>query len=606
MTDRTVEGGHGTHSDAYVDDLYGGPNGDTEVDFTYQHNPRKESYGPVEERGRDIDIEHPVDDVEELSHRAHLTVKFADRMRQEATGGPLFLWNGRSSASPTAFDSALLAVADRALTEEGVSVSELPKPEKYVKALLVHDAWKMNSYPALRTHLVEATATARLLGFETVPDQSSFWRASAALEEDGYRDPIRAAATRAVHAVFRWTTVTPQDVVEAHALDHLPHIDERAVAGGTRRTAIQNWIDHVLDKLLAPISFDRASNMQYTVREIVAAVAQATLVNGLKSSRPTAAWYYDTEDIPSAAQVSSLLGGVTPAETLWMFTDVNQRFIDLASDLGFFARDYDYALDTSWVKWDGKHEGREGELKLIENPKQGESGIGWLFAGLCVSERDARFAFGIDLVEKKSETTEQLRYLLRKAEQVGGVGRVHIDREFYDGDAVRMCRTVAGLNWVIRAKRKGEAATLLDSTPVGESAFKRGVGFSDVTPNPNLYVHPIPEAVRTDGGNTHMAFLTDLSPDLTDLDSIYERYQNRWNVETFFRQLKHDHSPVTRTPYPSLRLFLLNLGTLFYNIHTLINRARSPEYGLRLDVPFYEVLIAIVNTTYTRAGATDR
>lgn len=605
MTDSTVSGGSGSHSDGYVDDLYGSGTESDEVDFTYQHNPAKEEYGPVEQRGEDIDLEHPVADVQELYHRAHLTVQLAEVTQQSEPEALQFEAGGVPETPAAIFDAAILAVADRALEAESVTDTQVPTDEEYVKALLLHDAWGLDSHPLLATHLTETTPIARQLGLDPVPNQSTFWRADDELETIGCRDAVRAAATRAVHAVFRRVAETPQSALTAHGLDVPTAINEAAIAGATHRAAIRNWIDYLLDRVLAPVSFDRAANRSYSVEEILAAVAQAALINGLQSANPTASWYYDPDDIPTAGQVSRLLRSVDLDQILQMFTGVNRRFIKVASDIGFFQRDYDYALDTTWIVWDGKHEERDGELKLIENPKQGKTGKGWLFAAGCVMDLDARFSLGVDLVEDKSETTEQFRFLLRAAGQRGGVGRVHIDREFYDGDAVRMCRGITGPDWTIRAKRQGEAKTLLRETPPDESAFVRDINFSDVTPNPNLYVHPVPAWVRDDTGPTHMAFLTDLSPETTDLASIYERYQKRWTAETLFRQLKHDFGARTSSPSRKLRLFLLNIGALFYNIHTMVNRARSPNYGLRLDVPFYQVLLGVVDTVYTRTTPAD-
>jgi hypothetical protein len=509
------------------------------------------------------------------------------------------------------FDEAILAVAERALRAEGVSLQkspgketldELPGKPRRLRALFLHDAWALDSHPRLVEHLKEAEVTARRLGFSSIPNQSTFWRTHDTLCKEGYRENVRDAATRAVHAVVRSGIDTPESVLKAQGLDFSTSVDEREVAAATQRAAIRHWVDSLLNELLEPISFNRSENMRHAVDAIIAAVAQGAYAHGLNSARPTASWYYETSEIPTAGQVSRLLRSVNTQEILRMFTDINRRFIRIASEHGFFDRDYNYALDTSWVAYEGKKVGEDGELKLIENPKEGTA---WLFAVLCVTDVDARFALGLDLVEDKSETTDQFRFLLRTAAREGGVNRVHIDREFYDGDAVRMCRAIAGRNWVIRAKRKGEAAELLEETPNGESNTRTNIDFADVTPGPNLYVYPVPEAYRDEDGNTHMAFLSDLDPDDTDIDEVFETYSKRWSIETLLRQLKHDVGVKTSSPYPEMRLFLLQIATLCYNIHTLVNRATSPKYALRLDVPYYEILIAIVDVVYTRSGATE-
>lgn len=211
---------------------------------------------------------------------------------------------------------------------------------------------------------------------------------------------------------------------------------------------------------------------------------------------------------------------------------------------------------------------------------------------------EARFALGIDLVTDKSETTEHFRYQLRTAAKQGDVGRIHIDREFYDGDAVRACRAIAGREWAIWAKRKGEVKELLNETPEVEPGFRENIDFSDVTPSVNAYVHPVPPWLRNKNNDTHLAFLTDLSPAETELSGIYDRYHKRWTIETFFRQIKHGFGSPTSTPDPTLQWFLLNVGMVYYNFHTLINRAPSPKYGLRLDVTFYEVLLGVVDVVF--------
>ncbi|MFC6718901.1 transposase [Natrialbaceae archaeon GCM10025896] len=292
-----------------------------------------------------------------------------------------------------------------------------------------------------------------------------------------------------------------------------------------------------------------------------------------------------------------------------MFTEVNRRFIRFASTLGFFDRAYDYALDPTWITWGGDGGPGNEEMMLIENPEECDTGKGWCFTALAVMDLDARFALGVDLAPDKSQRTGQFRRMLRVAAREGGVGRVHIDREFFDGDAVRLCRAVAKRNWVIQAKipKKGAVASVINETPIGESEFYKGVPFSDVTPNPNVYVHSVPEWLREqNGGHPHMAFLTDLTPEDVDLSDIYETYLKRWSIETFFRQLKHEFASQTESASPTLRLFLLNVATLFYNMHALMNRAVGPEYGLRLDVPYYDVLISVVEATFTRTGATER
>jgi hypothetical protein len=586
-----------THTDVYTNDRNNGTDSElSDVDITYTHDSRQEEYGAVESRGQDIKIEHPVEDVSELQHRAHLTAQFA-----AANAAPVddFRITELTESIVAGFDAAIQKYVETALAAEGTSLDELPVPTRHVRAIVLHDAWMLNSWPALEAHLSDTTRVASALGYESVPDQSTFWRASQRLEEAGLRETVGNAATRAVHAAVRHGNQIPESVVRAHGLDFSPSLDEREIAGATRRIAIRNWIRLLLDDVLEPVSFDRADNRSHSVNAIFAAIAQAALNNGMNSAKPVATWYYEADEIPTASQVSRLVRGLDHYEVRPMFTDVTQRFVEIAAEFGFFQEEYDYALDTTWLDRDG-----EGEL-VIKNPKATETGQGWQFAALCVMNNEARFALGIDLVTDNSETTEHFRYLLRTAAKHGDVGRIHIDREFYDGDAVRACRVIAGRNWAIRGKRKGEVKELLNETPEGEIGFRENIDFSDVTPSVNVYVHPVPPWLRNENNDTHMAFITDLSPTEIELLSIFDRYQKRWTIETFFRQVKHGFGAPTSTPDPTLQWFLLNVGMLYYNFHTLINRAPSPQYGLRLNVTFYEVLLGVVDVVFQRKPSTE-
>lgn len=108
-----------------------------------------------------------------------------------------------------------------------------------------------------------------------------FWHTDNDLEEDGSRDAVRAAATRAIHAVFREMDETPQIAIEVHGLKFSTAIEEAEIAYGTRRGVNRNWEDYLLTRILAPTSVGRASNCSYSVKEILAPVAQAALINEL-------------------------------------------------------------------------------------------------------------------------------------------------------------------------------------------------------------------------------------------------------------------------------------------------------------------------------------
>ncbi|MFC6718902.1 hypothetical protein ACFQGT_14515 [Natrialbaceae archaeon GCM10025810] len=203
------------HSDSLSTSLsrYDG-DGEYSVDITHRLDVENSEYGVVGRRGEDISIEHPVEDEAELSRRAHLTVQFAqaNQERRQESGGP-GATTGRESCE-VVFNESVLELAEPSLEAKGVTVESFPVAEQHVKAMLLYDAWKMRSWQALTDHIDDRDGLAASLGYESVPDQSTFWRVSKSLEEAGMRGVIESAATQAVDAIVCVGLAVPESATE--------------------------------------------------------------------------------------------------------------------------------------------------------------------------------------------------------------------------------------------------------------------------------------------------------------------------------------------------------------------------------------------------------
>lgn len=587
MTDRNETGRYAQHSDSFTEHIQAVPE-----DGEYSHRLRYSGDVDVT-RGQATSVESPAETTAENTHRAQLAVLFGEGNKDEVESG---------SDQATLFDETVLDLAETAFEAVAMSPERLPVENRYVTALLLHDAWAMNSRPRLVRHLQAQESIAQRIGFESIPDQSMFARKGTELKDAGYRDSLEAAANHIVFAACRNGIDIPAEVEEAYGLDLSPEIaDPHSEA--TKHYELLDWVETVFKEILDPITFDRASNRSFTTEQIIATIALAALGSGPDSAYSNGSWRFDPDEIPSHSHVSELIRDLDLDEIMAMFTQVNRQFIQYASELGFFDRASDFAVDTTWIEWDGE---AEPEMKLIENPKVGKTGKGWCFSGVTVIDPEARFSLGLNLVRRKDLRIEQFRRLLRMASQEIEIGRVHSDREFFSEKAVRTFRTIAGTNWVIRAKRleKGEVQAAIDDAVEGESYDHPDVAFANLNRTVGVYAHPLQDKHKAASGNTHMAFLSDLPKEDIDLRSIHYRYAKRWNIETYLRQVKHRFAPETESPSPKIRLFNLNVGSVFFNLHTLINRATS-QLGFILDVPFYDVLNAIVEATFTRKEATE-
>ncbi|WP_248516351.1 transposase [Salinarchaeum laminariae] len=574
-----------SHTDSFTSTLTGS-------DGNYTGHAQYED-GVDETYGRDVTIESPPDDIATYQHRRPLEAILHETNRQEIQ---------YSGDRTTVFDKAILDLANPALTVVDAPLSKLPVDPQYVKALLLHDAWCMNSRPGLTRHLENNPEISDRIGFESTPDQSTFALKAGEMADTGYRQAVQEAAIHAVFAAYRNGVEPPAEVKTAYELEAHETITDPALEA-TYHHELMEWIEFVFDAILDPLSFGRRPNRSKTVKQVLGSIALGALSNSPTAGYDTGKWRFDSDEIPTPAHVSELVRELEFDEITDMFTQVNRLFIRCASDLGFFDQEYDYAVDTTWIDW-----GRDAEdwMELINNPKECASGKGWCFAAVTVCDTDARFALGLDLVREKGATIQHFRRLLRMAAQEGEIGRIHADREFFAGDAVSAFRVLAGNHWVIRAKRQenGDVADAINNisgeAPIADTSLE----FANLRKNVDFYAHPRPEKHRSNSDKTHMPFITDLPKEDTDLRSIYYQYAYRWSAETYFRQLKHRFAPTTESPSPKLRLFYLNVATIFYNIHTLINRATS-GLGYPLNAEFYQVLNAIVETTFTRKHPTD-
>jgi len=387
--------------------------------------------------------------------------------------------------------------------------------------------------------------------------------------------------------------------MQKYDLGEYDTIDVTELSQGLENKVLQNWMDEILDDITEPVKFGRAHNTTYSDSEIIGATALAALINGPHSAPTFGSWIFD-DNIISADHLYTLIESLDKQTIDDIFRKVNGRIIRYASEIGFFGCSQNVALDTTWVNWSGQ--GSNDDLRLINNPERCDSDRGWCFAALALMFNRSRFVLGIDLVQNKSDTIDIFRGQLRDAYQAGiNIGRIHSDREFYAGDAVDMCRAIAGNDYAIRVKlsKNGEPPEKIRSMDLspGEAKIVEDLDFANLQQKVNACGHRIPK--NSNRSTKLIGFLTDMTEDNVQPSSLYQTYNNRWSVESFFKQLKHGLAPKTKSPDPMARLFFFKMGNVFYNIHVLINRARSPKYGYRLNVPYYQVLMAIANSIFT-------
>jgi hypothetical protein len=277
------------------------------------------------------------------------------------------------------------------------------------------------------------------------------------------------------------------------------------------------------------------------------------------------------------------------------FEDVHDRFFSIADEFGVFDDALDVVVDVTEIPYWG-----EKTAWTIGQRRANNSSEHWRYVQLVGAENRARFAFGVRPLQSKDMSYSQLRRLLQRASAHTELGYVFGDREFCAKDAVEAIRPFVGENWIIKAgKQTGEVETLLEKAVPGESSPAVNAGLQNVSPPTNVFVVPISDAAVGGNNRNHEAYITDLPVEDIDLKGLQFKFHNEWNIERGFKQQKSDFLPRTNSQHANYRLFLMNAAMLFYNFHTLINRAPSPELGLRLDVSAQMVLKGVSDVVFS-------
>jgi hypothetical protein len=563
---------------------------------TYKQ-PSNNQYYKTLRRGSNKTITYPVTCADELDHLKYQSGQAAIKNEKNRTTkiGKLSQFDKHKQ-----IDEITIELADLAFYAENKPLTSFKEDPKHIYSLLIYELRCMSSFGDLTKYLLENPDLATKIGYEDPTCKRNYYRISNNLKEKGKRKIISNAAKRIVHGIFRNGYPIPDKILAGWNLNVESPINVSNMHSATIRAAIYNWMDYLFPEIAKNISFNRTNNKSFSIIQIVGSLAQAALIEGCYSARPTAGWHYNDDELIRAEQLSNLMSSVDIEKTRNMFRQVNENFINTISDFGFFESGYNYAADATWIDYYG-----DNMKETINNPHDCNTNEGLCFAAVSIMSPHSRFAVGIDIVYDKKNIVDKFSNFLYQLSGDNSINGIYMDRGFFSDTGVQTCRIFTS-KWVIRAKvpPKGEIREKYNEISKGESFGPEKIGFSGVKPRPKLYIHPIEEEnYPANTSESHMLFLVGESFDKCDGQEIYDSYRRRWSIETYFRQLKNNFSPKTRTKNINERFFLINIGQLFYNIHTLINRVPSPRYGVLLNVPHYMVLKGIVEYVFSRDNA---
>lgn len=596
------------HNDACIRELSDEEDGDYAVDLSMSVQGENPAGDELDTRGTDVTVTHPVEEQSELRHRKHITAQLAARNKDSP-----------EASSSGAFDTAVLDSADWAFDEVGLDPDTVPVERPYLDAFLLHDAWGFDSVPALVRHLDENEAAADRIGKSELGHLSTLYRRAETLKEAGIAGDITDASERAVHTAWRKNGALPEPVMDHWELDPTVDLAEYPVSAETRREAIRNWVEVLLADATEALTFDRGANKSYSIEEYIGLFAHSALQNiGVSAAADTAVYLYDADHIPSGDGLLKHIksDSLRLDEIEAQFAAANASVFQRCKTLGLFDDPLDLAFDTVAMTWWGN----PLNATIGKRREETDATPDWVYGVLTAINKDARMCFGVNLVKSKDLHDSVLDALLETATTHATIRHVFADAEFYDGSVIEVLRKHIDDGWVVRAQETDRIKELIRAAPQDNPAIFEGVDVTSVTPSPNVFAIPKQlhrqqtlfnlntenAAVATDDTlGTHTAYLTDLDDKSATAELINFRYDDRWSIETAMRQYQHDLHPVCSSSNVKVRVYCANIAMLFFNWHSLVNRALSPQYLLPLTVTHHELLTAIRDVAFTSAPTSE-
>jgi len=541
-------------------------------------------------RGR-VKMDYPVQHADEFAYRALIESQFAAH-------------NAVADLDNTSVDHAIYQLLSPCLDKEGVSLPDDPTDAARVRALMLKQIRAITSTDELIRYLQKNPTTAELLGLDTdhkIPSKSTFSniRRKSGME----RKVVQASIRRVQHTLFR-NGISPEFLaIEPVVGQAIPQGSK--LPGHLRSQGLVNWCELLLQKLTDGISFNRAENTKYTIREIIAAVAMMALHDNFEKGYQLAQFKFK-DDIITPTRLNQIvtqnLGhekfhqSKEAIEELGM--ELHENIFQFAADeVGFFSDPISIAYDPTSISLEkgvdyANIDGAMGDPKL-------DAGGGFLFATGVSFTPMARFSIGVQLITDKSTLPDSLRQTLFMLGEFVDIRWFLADREFDNPKTIDVVRLMVGDTWIIRLRK--------NSSLISDEEYRE------------LQKHG--KAVVSYGGTEFNVFWKDISEsqfdwvfgqkdndfivvsgmplDETDITELSEKYSNRWSAETHIREMKHSFAPENQQMFALKHLFILNLSSVFYNIYKIINQSLSPRYGLPLRPNYYEVLSAIATSTFS-------
>lgn len=539
--------------------------------------------------GEAIDINYPVQQADLLDNLKLIESQFAVR-------------NSAEDLDDESIDQAIYNLIPYCLKQEGLKLPDDNINTNRVAALIFKELRGFSSTTELIQYLENNPKTTQLFGFNTdqIPSTSTFSRVG---QEFGIeRQTTQNAIKRLRHTLFR-NGVLLRTLSDYGYTIGQPIPQDSQLSDRLRYRGLMNWGDVLLQEVTKGVSFNRGSNSKYTVREIIGALALMALYDNFNKGRNLAQLQYK-DDIISYSQLHNIIQDMYKEKNFYLTKqsiemtgeEMNRNLLKFASEeLGFFSEPLGIALDSTWISL-----GKDTDPENVPGAMGHKTGSGYCFATGTSFTTMSKTSLGVNLITDKSKLPNSFRQMLLVLNEFADIGWILADREFDSHEMIELFQQNTQDTWIIRLRDHNNIIGIEQKQKLRKDGkLTISIGGTKV----NVFYQEIPESEFnwTPGEEEDIFLLLSGMPlDETTISHLSRIYSNRWSVETNIRELKHSFGVKNPTDSALDYLFILNISSIFYNMYKIINQSLSPVYGLPLRPKYYEVLLGIADSTFSR------
>jgi len=536
-------------------------------------------------RDDQVHIEYPVDTVDIFENLRFIERQFAVANSSAVNDEPSVVNRTALQAIPFAADAEDINLPDNSVDKRRLQITVLSD----IRAA---------SYDTLRDQLRGELQSQ--FDWAQIPSEPTLSRVRNGNEFIS-GESLDALTTRVRHALFRngfHSTITDlpyEDDTVAKPTD-AAYPRNTDIPSRLRCQAIINWCDWLLEAILQDVSFNRGPNASLSVRTIIASYALGALHSSMSEGVQIGELQYRSS-LPSSRRLTQIIDNIVTIpedekeeerqkaqQVLGLSERLHLNFLELADEVQYFSSDVHGAVDDTWTPVEDRERNEPLTVDNLYEPGETNS----LYPVAMGFSQNTHVSLGFGLVEHKTHRNQEYEGRLLNFGPYGDFGWLLADREKTEGDVINLFRSSAE-NWIIRAKRTDNVKAFIKTLSDGQS----GKGSITIAGR-EVSIFAYWDA-DTD---SHKYYISSASTDEHAPSDIHDIYSQRWAIESFIRQVKHDLNPENKSSSSVFDLFAFNLASIFYNIWKLIDQTLSPEFGVPLDVRYYEVLWCIAAATF--------